>query len=104
MILGRALGYYDDHGSSFNAPLTDSVVGPTNVYTTVEDLAKWDENFYTEKVSGPAVIERVVQPGRLNNGTELDYAFGLTVAPAHRHRGWQVVEHGGRGGWPSRHS
>jgi CubicO group peptidase (beta-lactamase class C family) len=103
IIPGRALGYYDDgQGNWLNAPLTDSVVGPTNVYTTVEDLIKWDENFYTGQVGGQAVIERIQQPGHLNDGTELDYAFGLMVGPAHRHRGWQVVEHGGgQGGYGS---
>jgi len=102
VIPGRALGYYDEQGSWFNAPLTDSVVGPTNVYTTVEDLARWDENFTSGKVGGLAVIERIQQPGRLNDGTELDYAFGLMVGPAHEHRGWQVVEHGGgQGGYGS---
>ncbi len=57
LIPGRALGYYDDEqGNWFNAPLTDSVIGPTNVYTTVEDLVKWDENFYTGEIGGRAVI------------------------------------------------
>lgn len=101
MIPGRALGYYDDEqGNWLNAPLTDSVVGPTNVYTTVEDLARWDENFYAGQVGGRAVIERIEQPGRLNDGTELDYAFGLMVGPTRQHRGWQMVEHGGgQGGY-----
>jgi hypothetical protein len=77
-------------------------MGPTNVYTTVEDLARWDENFYSGKIGGRAVVERLVQPGRLNDGTELDYAFGLMVGPAHQYRGWQVVEHGGgQGGYGS---
>jgi CubicO group peptidase (beta-lactamase class C family) len=35
IIPGRALGYYDaEQGRWLNAPLTDSVVGPTNVYTS----------------------------------------------------------------------
>jgi CubicO group peptidase (beta-lactamase class C family) len=102
LIPGRACGYYDDQGAWFNAPLTDSVVGPTNVYTTVEDLARWDENFYTGQVGGMAVVERMHQPGRLGDGKELDYAFGLLVGPAHQHRGWQTVEHGGgHGGYSS---
>jgi len=103
LIPGRAAGYYDDgQGNWLNAPLTDSVVGPTNVYSTVEDLARWDENFYTGQVGGQAVIERMHEPGRLNDGTELDYAFGLMVGPAHRYRGWRVVEHGGgQGGYGS---
>jgi CubicO group peptidase (beta-lactamase class C family) len=103
VIPGRALGYYnDEQGNWFYAPLTDSVVGPTNVYTTVEDLAKWDENFYTGQVGGRAVIDRMHEPGYLNDGKELDYAFGLMVGPAHNFRGWQVVEHGGgQGGYGS---
>jgi CubicO group peptidase (beta-lactamase class C family) len=103
VIPGRALGYYDDgEGHWLYAPLTDSVVGPTNVYTTVEDLARWDENFYTGQVGGRAVVERMLEPGRLNDGMVLDYAFGLTVGPAHRHRGRQAVEHGGgQGGYGS---
>jgi CubicO group peptidase (beta-lactamase class C family) len=89
VIPNRALGYYNEGPDNwFYAPLTDSVVGPTNVYTTVQDLAKWDENFYTGKVGGPGVIQRMQQPGRLNDGTELDYAFGLIVGPEHRYRGW----------------
>ena len=102
LIPDRATGYYDDEGLWFNAPLTDSVVGPTNIYTTVEDLAAWDENFYTGAVGGQAVIETMHQPGRLNDGSELDYAFGLMVGPTHLHRGWQMVEHGGsQGGYSS---
>jgi CubicO group peptidase (beta-lactamase class C family) len=98
LIPGRADSYYEDEGVWYNAPLTDSVVGPTNVYTTVEDLARWDENYCSGQVGGQAVVEMVHQPGRLNDGTELDYAFGLLVGPAHQHRGWQVVEHGGSQG------
>jgi CubicO group peptidase (beta-lactamase class C family) len=102
LIPGRANGYYEDEDVWFNAPLTDSVVGPTNIYSTVEDLAKWDENFYAGAVGGPMVIEQMHQPGRLNDGTLLDYAFGLQLGPAHRHRGWQIVEHGGsQGGYSS---
>ncbi|MGD9146306.1 MAG: serine hydrolase domain-containing protein [Anaerolineae bacterium] len=103
MIPGRALGYYDDEGGTWlNAPLTDSVVGPTNIYSTVEDLARWDENFYSGQIGGRAAVERLDRPGRLDDGTELDYAFGLMVGPAHQHRGWQVVEHGGgQGGYGS---
>ncbi len=102
LIPGRASGYYDDAGSWLHAPLNDTVVGPTNVYSTVEDMAEWDENFYSGRVGGKAVIERMQQAGRLNDGTELDYAMGLMVGPGHSYRGWEVVEHGGsQGGYSS---
>jgi CubicO group peptidase (beta-lactamase class C family) len=99
LIPDRAGRYYEDgQGGWLNARLTDSVIGPTNVYSTVEDLARWDENFYTAHVGGSAVVAQMHEPGRLNDGSELDYAFGLMVGPTHRHRGWQVVEHGGEHG------
>jgi CubicO group peptidase (beta-lactamase class C family) len=99
IIPGRAGRYYaDGQGGWLNAVLADSVIGPTNVHSTVRDLAKWDDNFCTGRVGGAAVVARMVQPGRLNDGTELDYAFGLQVGPAHRHRGWEMAEHGGEHG------
>jgi CubicO group peptidase (beta-lactamase class C family) len=99
IIPERAGRYYDDgQGGWLNAVLADSVIGPTNVHSTVRDLAKWDENSYTGRAGGPAVMARMVQRGRLNDGTELDYAFGLEAGPAHRHRGWEMVEHGGEHG------
>ena len=103
LIPGRAFGYYNgEDGVWFNAPLNDSVVGPTNIYTTVEDLLKWDENFYTGKAGGMQVVEGMQKAGHLNDGTKIDYAFGLQVGPAHQHRGWQMVEHGGsQGGYSS---
>ncbi|UCG25769.1 MAG: beta-lactamase family protein, partial [Chloroflexota bacterium] len=101
IIPNRAQSYWlDDDGKVFNALLADGVCGPTNVYTSIEDLAFWDENFYSGKVGGAELIEQMQQPGRLNDGTELDYAFGLMVG--HRHRGLNLVEHGGgQGGYVS---
>jgi CubicO group peptidase (beta-lactamase class C family) len=101
IIPNRAQSYWlDDDGKAFNAPLADGVCGPTNVYTSIEDLALWDENFYSGKVGGADLIEQMQQPGRLNDGTELDYAFGVMVG--HRHRGLKLVEHGGgHGGYVS---
>ncbi len=103
LIPGRAVGYYDNGQDGWiNAPLTDAVVGPTNIYTTVLDLVKWDHNFYTGAVGREAVCAQMHQPGQLSNGKKLDYAFGLEVGPAHQHRGWQMVEHGGsQGGYAS---
>lgn len=75
--------------------LTFIVVGQGGVMTTIVDLQKWDENFYTGKVGGPGFLERQLQQGRLANGTTLTYAFGLTVS---QYRGLPMVEHGGSSG------
>jgi CubicO group peptidase (beta-lactamase class C family) len=69
-------------------------VGATNLLTTVEDLARWDENFYSARVGGAEVIRQLQEPGRLNDGTQLVYAEGLFVgAPG----GFKIVETGDAG-------
>ena len=99
LIAGKARGYYGDADSGWvHAPLTDSVQGPTNVYTTVTDLAKWDRNLATGAVGGRDVADLMVTPGVRGDGTVTDYAFGLEVGPTHRHRGRDLVEHGGQHG------
>lgn len=72
-------------------PLFD-FVGPTNVFTTIEDLARWDQNFYDQRVGGQAVIEQMLKPGVLNDGTEIDYAAGLFVG---HWKGLRIAEHDG---------
>jgi hypothetical protein len=73
----------------------NDIVGQGGLMTTVEDLAKWDENFYTGKVGGPNFLAQQLDRGRLNNGTLLAYAFGLEVG---EYRGLPIVEHGGSTG------
>jgi hypothetical protein len=66
--------------------------GAGGLYTNVEDLQKWDENFYSGHVGGPAVLKMIQTRGTLNSGTELAYAWGLEIGT---YRGLPIVEHGG---------
>jgi len=68
--------------------------GDGGIQTTVEDLAKWDRNFYDPKVGGPALIEQLQTTGVLNSGEKIDYARGLAVD---EYRGLRRVSH--NGGW-----
>ncbi|HXE51778.1 MAG TPA: serine hydrolase [Tepidisphaeraceae bacterium] len=72
--------------------LSDSTVGETGVVTDVEDLARWDENFYDSKVGGQRLIAQMQEPGRLGNGQRTRYAAGLGVD---QYRGLTVIEHSG---------
>lgn len=66
--------------------------GDGQVHTTIRDLAKWDENFYTGDAGGTALLRRMIVPGRMANGTSVDYGFGLIPG---RYRGLATVAHGG---------
>jgi CubicO group peptidase (beta-lactamase class C family) len=74
------------------APPVPTRVGAGGIFTTVEDLARWDQNFYDGRVGGQPLIRQITTPGTLNSGRPLDYAFGLEVRD---YRGLRVVEHGG---------
>jgi CubicO group peptidase (beta-lactamase class C family) len=95
-VAGRASAYSPapEGGWRINVWNND-IVGQGGVMTTVTDLQKWDENFYTGKVGGRAFLQRQLQQGKLANGTVLSYAFGLTVG---EYRGLPLVEHGGSSG------
>jgi len=79
-------------GSLRLAPPVPTRVGAGGIFTTVEDLARWDQNSYDGRVGGAALIKQITTPGTLNGGRPLEYAFGLEVRAR---RGLQVVEHGG---------
>jgi len=67
-------------------------IGAGGLYTTVEDLLKWDANFYEPKVGGPEWLKVMQTPGTLTTGGPMNYAFGLTIGT---HRGLRTVRHGG---------
>ncbi|MEX2150433.1 MAG: serine hydrolase domain-containing protein [Steroidobacteraceae bacterium] len=67
-------------------------VGDGQVHSDLHDLALWDENFYTGKLGGAALIRDMYRAGVLNSGKAIDYAAGLRVGPT---RGLPSVGHGG---------
>ncbi len=93
IVKNNAYGYEPQKGGSFRLSNTNfDTVGATSLHTTVEDLALWDENFYHPRVGGASFPEQMLQRGKLNNGENLDYAFGLVVG---KYKGLDTVDHAG---------
>lgn len=92
LVKHRAQGYMGRPGASrLSNPMFDAV-GAGGVFMTVRDFLPWDQNFYVPKVGDAALIAQLQTPGKLNDGTPLVYAFGLTVT---KYKGLDIVEHGG---------
>jgi CubicO group peptidase (beta-lactamase class C family) len=93
LVPGRAWAYDRRADGTFtlNSPQNERA-GAGGLFTTVRELARWDENFYDGRVGGLDLIRVLETPGRLNNGTELTYAWGLMVGS---YRGLPMVEHSG---------
>ncbi len=89
----RTSAYQKDENGKWeiSIPVFDTY-GATSLFTTVEDLAKWDENFYTKKVGGNNFINAMLVTGVLNNNTPQTYASGLYTET---HKGYKTVLHSG---------
>jgi CubicO group peptidase (beta-lactamase class C family) len=94
IIPHRATGYACDEGKkSFGVEMSNfEQTGDGSVQTSVEDLLRWDENFYTPKIGGADLIRQMQVVGTLNNGKEHGYAGGLMISA---YRGQPTVRHGG---------
>ena len=93
IVRNRAFSYRPATSKSFkNAFNNSSVVGGGGMYSTVEDLAKWVNNFDHGRVGGPVVLQQMHEPGVLNDGKANRYAFGLAIED---YKGMKLVEHNG---------
>jgi CubicO group peptidase (beta-lactamase class C family) len=95
----EAIGYVaQDGGFSVSIPQID-VVGDGGVFSTVEDLARWDANFETGAVGGREGMKLLQQPATLADGRSTGYALGLSVGVF---GGSRIVAHSGSfGGYRS---
>ncbi|MEO5568404.1 MAG: serine hydrolase domain-containing protein [Gemmatimonadaceae bacterium] len=98
-IDGEAIGYVSQSGGyPVSIPQLD-IVGDGGVFSTVEDLARWDANFDTGVVGGHEGMKRLQQPATLVDGRSTGYALGLSVGTF---SGARIVSHSGAyGGYRS---
>jgi hypothetical protein len=95
VIPNQALGYAPDGTGSWKVDMSNwEQVGATGVQSSVDELQRWDENFYDPRVGGPAFVKEMLRTGKLDTGRPLIYARGLQVDT---YRGLRRVRHGGDG-------
>ena len=97
LVANRAMAYDAKEkgiGYSLNVSYFEQT-GDGAVHTSVEDLLKWDENFYSGQIGGKAFLAEIQEQSKLNSGKVLEYAKGLFIAD---YRGLHTVSHGGAWG------
>lgn len=93
VVKNQAYGYAPAANGTFRLSVPNyDTVGASSLLTTVEDLAKWEQNFYDFRVGGQAAIEQMQQTTTLNDGEKFPYAHGLVAG---NYKGLKTVEHGG---------
>ncbi len=79
-------------GQFVPVPRALQTFGDGNLLTTVRDLARWDENFYANRVGGKALVQLMRTAATLTNGERVPYGFGLMLG---EYRGVPMESHGG---------
>ena len=93
IVKQQAYAYNSGPNGAFKLSVPNyDTVGASSLLTTVEDLARWDQNFYDKQVGGDWAIEQMQIRGALNDGQQIAYARGLVIGS---YKGLKIVEHSG---------
>jgi len=81
-VSNRAYGYTVKNGQVFASDQSawSAVLGDGGVYSSLDDLLKWDQFLYENDLISPALVEATFTPGRE------DYGFGWRIDDYRGHR------------------
>ncbi|HLO98121.1 MAG TPA: serine hydrolase domain-containing protein [Fimbriimonas sp.] len=90
-----ATGYHSRTGSRVAQPPIEwsSTLGAGGIVSTLDDLVKWDNALYTEKLLPRALLDKLWKTTKFNNGTTNTYGYGWFVG---NFRGVNEQEHSGQ--------
>jgi CubicO group peptidase (beta-lactamase class C family) len=94
VVANRAYGYSENNGAweRTDQSLTSAVLGDGGIYSSVEDLYKWDQALYTEKLVRRETLKQAFTPATLADGKKTSYGFGWEIGEL---RGLPNVHHSG---------
>lgn len=96
VLPNRAIGYSVGEAGAYHRDISNwEQNGDGGVFTSVEDLLLWDENFYQARVGGTVMTTALQRRGVLADGETIGYALGLYFDTL---GGLETVEHGGSWG------
>jgi CubicO group peptidase (beta-lactamase class C family) len=60
--------------------MTSSVLGDGGIYSSTEDLFKWDQSLYTTKLVNSTTLDEAFTPNILPDGKNSEYGFGWRIS------------------------
>jgi CubicO group peptidase (beta-lactamase class C family) len=93
IVKNRASGYMPDRTGNYKISMTNlDMIGDGGIFTTINDIKKWDDAFYNSTVLSSTFWKEMTQQGVLNDGTTIAYAAGLNIG---EYKGLKTIRHGG---------
>ncbi|HEY2013603.1 MAG TPA: serine hydrolase domain-containing protein [Bryobacteraceae bacterium] len=93
-VRNRAYGY-SAKGAGFertDQSTTSAVLGDGGIYSSVEDLYRWDQALYTTKLVSAETLRQAFTPAVLTSGKATTYGFGWEIG---EDRDTKTVRHSG---------
>lgn len=94
VLPGRVAAYAPRPGGGFRVDWSTNydMVGGGGLMSSVDDLLRWDRNFYDNKLGNGGLLKEMQTQGVLTNGKQIEYALGLFIS---KYRGLPIVAHDG---------
>tara|TARA_Y100000780_G_scaffold66313_1_gene59144 strand:- start:525 stop:2498 length:1974 start_codon:yes stop_codon:yes gene_type:complete len=92
IVEDRSIGYTPSEDGFLEISDLGGAVGAGGIYSTVEDLQTWVENYANPKIGNAEIFEEMMTPYVLTDGEETGYGYGLSVD---EQRGLKRIQHGG---------
>ena len=93
IVKNRATGYAPTENGQYKISMTTlDMIGDGGIFTTINDIKKWDDAFYDSTVLSKEFWHLMTRQGVLNNGEVIQYASGLMIGD---YKGLKTIRHGG---------
>ena len=95
-VIPHGASCYYKTEEAYKSNLSNSeVIGEGYLFSTIDDIVLWLDNFRLHTVGGDSLVERMFRKGTLNDGSDNFYGYGLGVS---EHDGRLTVGHSGQTG------
>jgi len=93
VITNRSVGYgLSENGQFEELQDLGGAMGAGGIYTTLEDLSKWINNYDNPKVGNEKILKEMMTPYVLTSGDTTNYGFGLFIQ---EYKGLKTIQHAG---------
>lgn len=92
IMSNRAYSYKKENKRLKKSNLNFATVGPTGLFTTIEDMNKWALNFKNITIGNERIFQSMNQKAQKNDGSVSSYAKGQFVKA---HNGFKMIYHSG---------
>jgi CubicO group peptidase (beta-lactamase class C family) len=81
-VTNRAFGYTEEAGrwNRTDQDQTSAVLGDGGIYSSIDDLAKWDAALYDGRLLHPSSLDAAFRPATHTDDPKVDYGYGWRIA------------------------